>query len=250
LENDIDIEDILMDPSLEEVDDPNTPEDPINVNIFKDKKDYSVVAPKTESLVEKPIVKSDLPSSAEALSTIMDSRYAAIQPQLPASIINDPDDLLEGSLDPGEIVRQTMLDPSKNDALYATIKKDESTSHIFGQVLIEIADEIAYLKAYRKVNFLANEDISETSIKRVRALKSLIETVLEKDKLNNQLGGKIDFHGDRFEKVMGFFLGTVKDAFEKAGIPEQFNDIFFVQLAKDLEGFEKKAEKIYYGKGR
>ena len=37
------------------------------------------------------------------------------------------------------------------------------------------------------------------------------------------------------------------ETFEKIGIPEQFNDIFFVQLAQNLEGYEKKLEKIYYG---
>jgi hypothetical protein len=76
----------------------------------------------------------------------------------------------------------------------------------------------------------------------------LVETIIEKEKLQNvSFDGKIDFSGEKFEKVMEFILTTVKETFEKVGIPEQFNDIFFIQLAQNLEGFEKKVEKIYYG---
>jgi hypothetical protein len=245
----VNIEDILVDPDLEEVLDPNAPPDlpkepnPNIIDLSKDKKDYTEVEAKIDAIVNNP---NTLDTATVAVDMVENRGVGVAQP--PAPIINDPDDLLEGSIKANEIVQQMVLDPIKNDALCAAVKKDESTSHIFNQVLKEVAEEIAYLKAYRKVHYIAGEDISETSLKRVKTLKSLVETVLEKDKLNNQLGGKIDFHGDRFEKVMEYFLGTVKEAFEKSGIPEQFNDIFFVQLAQDLEGFEKKAEKIYYGK--
>jgi hypothetical protein len=112
----------------------------------------------------------------------------------------------------------------------------------------EIADELAYLKAYRKIHYLASDDISEVSVKRVKALKSLVDTLIEKEKLKNSAyDGKIDFGSEKFEKVMEFILNMVRETFEKVGIPEQFNDIFFIQLAQNLEGFEKKVEKIYYG---
>jgi hypothetical protein len=115
----------------------------------------------------------------------------------------------------------------------------------------EIAEELAFLKAYRRVHYLANEDISEISLKRVKSLKNLVEAIVEREKLkNNAFDGKIDFYGDKFERVMEFIFNTVKGAFDKVGIPEQFNDIFFTQLAQDLEGFEKKVEKIYYGKSK
>ena len=249
-DTEVNIEDILEDPALDEVSGPCQPEEPIKVepqkvDLTKDKKDYNEVEAKIAAIVNNP----DRLDHATIAVDIVENRGVEVI-QAPAPIINDPDDLLEGSVRANEIVQQMIMDPSKNDALCAAIKKDESTSHIFNQVLKEIAEELAYLKAYRKVHFIANEDTSETSLKRVKALKSLIETVLEKEKHNSMLGGKIDFQGDRFEKVVEFFLKTVDEAFGKSGIPDQFHDIFIVQLAQDLEGFEKKVEKIYYGKNK
>ena len=163
-------------------------------------------------------------------------------------IINDPNDLLEGTADPKEIAKRMFSDPTKNDALYDLIKKDDTSTHVFKQVLKEIAEELAYLKAARKINFLTQTDATDTSSQRIRALKSLVDMIAEREKAQSQYGGKIDFRGDRFEEVVKFFLEAVKTAFEKSGIPEQFNDIFYTQLAQDLDGFEKKVENIYYGK--
>jgi hypothetical protein len=163
-------------------------------------------------------------------------------------IINDPEDLLEGTADPKEIAKRMFSDPTKNDTLYDLVKKDDTSTHVFKQVLKEIAEELAYLKAARKINFLTQTDSTDTSSQRIRALKSLVDMIAEREKAQSQYGGKIDFRGDRFEKVVEFFLEAVKTAFEKSGIPEQFNDIFYTQLAQDLDGFEKKVENIYYGK--
>ena len=162
-------------------------------------------------------------------------------------IVNDPDELLQGETDPDSVVKQLMEDPTKNDNLYVVLKQEENIGVLLSSVMQEIAEELAYQKAYRKIQYIANEDISELSLKRTKSLEVLVKALVEKDKLKKGVDGKIDFYGEKFEKIMEFILTVVKDAFEKVGIPEQFNDIFFVQLAQDLEGFEKKVEKRYYG---
>ena len=62
--------------------------------------------------------------------------------------------------------------------------------------------------------------------------------------------GKIDFFSDNFQRVLKNFLEIIQKTFRKVNIPSQFEDIFFSQLAKDFDNFEKKAEKIYYGKDK
>jgi len=212
-----------------------------------DVKDLSEVKDIGETKVEENEVDSLVEDKVEVPSVPAVSNHSTSHNSVPV-IANDPEDLLAANLDPKDIAKQMFSDPTRNDTLYDLVKNDESSSHIFKQVLKEIAEELAFLKAARKISFLTNSDISQTSTQRVKALQSLVSTITERDKLNSQLGGKIDFRGDRFEKVVGFFLETVKGAFEKSGIPDQFNDIFFVQLAQDLEGFEKTVDKIYYGK--
>lgn len=240
---DINIDDILIDPSLDEA-----------VEELERKKAEEVQPSiSIDSIIEKPKVDIN-----DAITKIFDDKFT--KDELLASVVNepvdtgkdlitnDPDELYEKSISPGDIIQQLIIDPVKNDLLYSVIKKDDSTNSMLNHVMREIAEELAYLKSYRKVHYLANEDISEVSLKRVKSLKSLVDTIVEKEKLkNNAFDGKIDFYGEKFEKVIEFILGVVKDAFDKVGIPDQYNDIFFTQLAQDLEGFEKKVEKIYYG---
>lgn len=240
---DINIDDILIDPSLDEA-----------VEELERKKAEAVQPSiSIDTIIEKP--KVDING---AITKIFDDKYSegnslasVVNEPLDTAkdlIANDPDELYEKSISPGDIIQQLIIDPVKNDLLCSVVKRDDSTNSLLNHVMREIAEELAYLKSYRKVHYLANEDISDISLKRVKSLKSLVETVVEKEKLkNNAFEGKIDFYGEKFEKVMEYILGVVKDAFDKVGIPDQYSDIFFTQLAQDLEGFEKKVEKIYYG---
>ena len=261
-ERDISIEDILENPSL----------DNIGVAVKKTKekekekeKEPKKVKPAVEETVDKesefvPEVESveeDKPvENLDALLKTLDSEEKIVPkegsneirpPTMDVAITNDPDELLQGAENPEAMVKQLMEDPTKNDNLCTVFKQEDNTGILLGHVMGEIAEELAYLKAYRKIHYIAEEDTSDISLKRTKALETLVKALVEKDKLKHGAEGKIDFYGEKFEKIMEFVLGIVKDAFEKVGIPDQFNDIFFVQLAQDLEGFEKKVEKIYYG---
>lgn len=239
---DINIDDILMDPSLEKDINDGKNEEGLIVHTPPPVTTPSPQPSRTrEQIIKDPVV--DI--RQEMTKMVLDRNNKPVDHPL---IINDPSELLDGTIDPNEIIQQLITDPTKNDALCASINRDDSVNSVFNQIMKEIADELAYLKAYRKIHYLGNDDISEVSVKRVKALKSLVDTLIEKEKLKNSAyDGKIDFGGEKFEKVMEFILTMVRETFEKVGIPEQFNDIFFIQLSQNLEGFEKKVEKIYYG---
>jgi hypothetical protein len=164
-------------------------------------------------------------------------------------LINDPSSLLSAGMPIGSPIQKSLEDPTVDDVLLESIKGGDPVATILNHVLEEIAEEVCYLKAQRNNGWDAETDYTDVSAKRIRSLKTLVESLIEKEKLKNSKDtGKIDFHSKNFENVFGYFLGVVKDTFEKIGVPSQYADIFFTQLAKDLDGFEKEAEKIYYGK--
>jgi len=258
---DINIEDILVDPSLNEesvtarLDGQRIPEGTVKVE-FDGLPSYSLPAngrrivsgpePTYETISQT--VEKNLKATANPMEEALKMFDNTGLQNIRNPIVNSPSELLEGTIDPNTIIQQIMANPTNNDALIASLKREDSVNTLLNQVMQEIAEELAYLKAYRKIHFIANDDISEVSMKRVKSLQAMVTTLIEKEKLkNNNFEGKIDFSGERFEKVMEFMLGIVKETFEKSSIPEQFNDIFFIKLAQSLEGFEKKVEKIYYG---
>jgi hypothetical protein len=158
--------------------------------------------------------------------------------------------LIQANIQTGGSLQTVIEDPTEHDSLCISIRNNDPTITVLNNVMAEIADEAAYLKAWRKQNFNLTEDMfSEVSDKRVMALKKIIETLERKEKLlNTKNNAKIDFRSDSFIRIFEYFLKSVKSTFKKVNIPDQFNDIFFSQLAKELDGFEDKAERLYYGK--
>lgn len=169
--------------------------------------------------------------------------------RMPSPIVNDPAVLTNVGIPIGSPVQQSLEDPTLDDILLESIRDGDPVSTILNHVLMEIAEEVCYLKAYRNSGWDAETDFSDISAKRIRSLKSLVESLVEKEKLKNSKDtGKVDFHSKNFENVFVHFLEVIKETFEKVKIPSQYTSIFFAQLGKDLDGFEKEAEKIYYGK--
>jgi hypothetical protein len=146
-------------------------------------------------------------------------------------------------------MRKALANPTINDKLVEVIRKDDSTITMLNTIMEEIAEEAAYLKAWRNAVWDGKEDISEATLSRIKMLSELVKTLNEREKLKKDKAvGKIDFHSENFQSVLKFFMATIMGTFRKVQIPQQFEDIFVAQLAKDFDGFEKKAEKIYYGK--
>lgn len=142
-----------------------------------------------------------------------------------------------------------IANPVENDNLVSVIRENKPVSTVLNTVMEEIAEEAAYIKAWRNENWNTGEDISEATFKRIKMLKHLVETIVEQEKLKRaSVTGKVDFHGEAFQRVLKFFMETILKTFKKVHIPVQFEDIFFTELAKEFSTFEKDAERIYYGK--
>jgi hypothetical protein len=238
---DIYADEILSDPLLNELGEPiNAPE---KLNSSESLDDLVLDREACKDAEEEAQAERDRISEERRKAAEQKSAAASSPP-----IINDPTDVLDISIQQGQPLQRSMTDPVRNDQLVASVRREESTTTIFNGILQEIAEELAYLKAFRREQFLGDHDTSDISFKRVKALREMVETLVKREQQKGKQEGKIDFYGERFEKVMTYFLETVSNAFEKSGVPDQFHDIFFAQLGQDLEGFEKKVEKIYYGK--
>jgi len=145
-------------------------------------------------------------------------------------------------------IRKALANPAANDRLVEAVRKDNSTLTVLNTVMEEIAEEAAYLKAWRNAVWNGETDISDATMTRIKMLKSLVDTLVEREKMKREKSvGKVDFHSENFQGVLKFFMGIILKTFNKVKIPPQYEDIFFTQLAKDFDGFEKKAERIYYG---
>lgn len=148
-------------------------------------------------------------------------------------------------------IRKALSNPAANDKLVEVIRRDDSTITMINTVMEEIAEEAAYIKAWRNEQWDGNKDISEATLSRIKMLSELVKALSEREKLKKDKSvGKIDFHSENFQNVLKFFMEVIMKTFHKVQVPKQYEDIFFSQLAKDFDGFEKKAEKIYYGKGK
>lgn len=146
-------------------------------------------------------------------------------------------------------IKKALANPAANDRLVEAVKRDDSTLDLLNVVMQEIAEEAAYLKAWRNAVWNGETDISDSTLSRIKMLKNLVDTMVEREKMKREKAvGKVDFHCEGFQNVLKFFMEVILKTFKKVKIPPQYEDIFFTQLAKDFDGFEKKAERIYYGK--
>lgn len=163
---------------------------------------------------------------------------------------NNINNALKINLKPGaNPLTNAIANPVENDNLVAVLRNNKPTNTVLHAVMEEIAEEAAYIKAWRNENWNTGEDLSEATFKRIKMLKHLVETVIEQEKLKRSSAtGKVDFHGEAFERVLKYFLETIQKTFKTVNIPRQYEDIFFTELAKEFDGFEKIAERIYYGK--
>jgi hypothetical protein len=170
-------------------------------------------------------------------------------PLTPVVTCNEPNKVLSVSLRKNGTLAKFMGNPVENDPLVDAVRNETSTANILNVLMEEMAEEAAFIKAWRNENWDGQVDMSEATSKRIKMLKDLVDTLVEKEKLKKEKNvGKIDFHGDNFQRVLKYFLEVIQRTFKKVAVPSQFEDIFFTQLAKEFDGFEKAAEKIYYGK--
>jgi hypothetical protein len=198
---------------------------------------------------EKDFMDGIIQDAQEALNKDPGTENNILIPGSPAQVLSNVQGVMNIKVNPGSSLSNAIANPVENDKLVAAIRDNKSTSTVLKTVMEEIAEEAAYIKAWRNDNWASGEDTSDATFKRIKMLKSLVETLVEQEKLKKEsVAGKVDFHGEPFKKVLKYFLETLQATFRKVHIPEQYEDIFFTELAKAFENFEKVAERLYYGK--
>lgn len=159
------------------------------------------------------------------------------------------DGALSINIIPEDPLDRSLTSPIENDQLLSTVKNNKSINRVMNIVVEELAEEAAYLKAWRNEQWCNGSDVSSVTFKRIKTLKNLVDTLIEQEKLkNNRAVAKIDFHGEAFGRVLKYFLEVIQKTFHTVDIPVQYETIFFTELAKAFEKFEKKAERLYHGK--
>jgi hypothetical protein len=232
----VDVKDVLSDPLADVsdmVEDLLLPEDGI------------VSIPPTPPPPPKPIKKSH--HKAKVGGTGKVNGKPVTPPITP--VVNNPNTVLTVAVKPNSALAKAMSDPTENDQLVTAVRKDTSTASVMNAIMEEMAEEVAFIKAWRNQNWDGSADLSEATFRRAKMLRDLMEITAKRDALRKEQSvGKIDFYSDNFQRVMKYYLETIQDTFHKVNIPSQFEDIFFTQLAKEFGNFEKTAEKLYYGK--
>jgi hypothetical protein len=72
-----------------------------------------------------------------------------VQPPLPPPVINDADSVLSVSVKKGAALAKFVGNPIENDQLVETIRNESSTTTILNAIMEEMAEEAAFIKAWR-----------------------------------------------------------------------------------------------------
>jgi hypothetical protein len=176
-----------------------------------------------ETIVEQPLVPFENPSPAAKI----ESELEKIESE---SVMIPPQQMDE-------------------DIITLSIRDDELPDAVLKAVLLGLAEEQQALKEVR-TNKQKNDkdnnrvsDVSNISLKRGTLLKYMSETLIQRQALVGG-AGEIDLKGPKFREVMKMFLNIVADTFTQIKIPSEYRDLFFQSLARNMEGWETKAEKI------
>lgn len=144
-------------------------------------------------------------------------------------------------------VEDAVLVPAQevnDDIISISIKDDELPDAVLKAVLLGLAEEQHALKQLRETKTSEQKDTSHISLKRGTLLKYMSETLIQRQALVGKVEGDIDFKGPKFREIFKMFLQTISDTFDEVSIPAEYKDLFFHALARNLDGWEQKAERI------
>jgi hypothetical protein len=131
----------------------------------------------------------------------------------------------------------------EEDYIYRAVKEAESPDTILQSIMEGFAEEQFALRTYRKVQQNKGKSIIDVSGKRGQILKFMSETVIDRKALSGPTDD-LNIRGVKFKEVFKLFLDTIATTIDEVKIPQEYRDMFFQRLSKNLEGWEDKAEKI------
>ena len=147
-----------------------------------------------------------------------------------------------------EELTELALDPTEGDSLCESAIDSAPSDSMYGGIIQEVTEELAYLKASRIANYKGGGNFSNISEKRLRGLKTLSELISLRDKeLAASAGAEVDFNGEGFKNITQLMLKIVKKALEDSNVDSQTIQTFFSKMQKELIGYEGRAKRVYRG---
>lgn len=133
--------------------------------------------------------------------------------------------------------RQKFID---SDPLVRAIEDKADPVEILYQVKASVAREASSLAFEQVESQKRGRDTSQTSSRRIEALKKIAEIEL---KLRELEAESINFSSERFQKVFALFGEKLRQAGQETLPPEMF-DLFFNKFASMMENWEEEASAI------
>jgi predicted RNA-binding protein len=130
-----------------------------------------------------------------------------------------------------------------DDRIITAVRQEESEDVVLHAVIYGLAEEQNSLQRLREKKDREGKDTSHISLKRGQLLKYMSETLLQKRAIAGA-SEEIDLRGPKFREIFKMFLETISDSFDEVKIPVEYKEMFFTSLARNLEGWEERAEKI------
>lgn len=111
---------------------------------------------------------------------------------------------------------------------------------VLGAIKMQAAQEAASLAFAKSLLERQGKDATQTAVKHLDALKKIADIELEMRKIGVD---QLDITGEKFQRVLKYFLGVVKTAAQQTMNSEQA-DLFFVKLTTEMEGWVDKVAEI------
>lgn len=126
------------------------------------------------------------------------------------------------------------------DPIVTSIQGNRESTERLQKLQLEIAREAASLHFSRIDIEKYGKDSTQVSSRRIAALKDVASIELEIKKIGQ---AAIDLKGERFQKVFGFLIDSLKEAASEVFDSEQV-DMLFNRLLTKLDGWEDRAQDL------
>lgn len=138
-----------------------------------------------------------------------------------------------------EMVRQKAAFIDADPLVQSTRNRQEAIE-VLHRVKEEVAREAASLHFTRIEEEKYGKDTSQMSSRRIGALREIAALELEIRKLGVSM---IDVRSERFQKIIKYFLDTIREAATEVSTPEQLN-LLFNRLETKLENWEEQVQDL------
>lgn len=128
----------------------------------------------------------------------------------------------------------------ESDVVVRSTSERKEAIELLHHIKLQIAQEAAALHFQRIESEKYGKDTSQTSSRRISALREVASIELEIRKMGVQM---LDLNSERMQKVFQMLIETFRDVAQEVLDPQQL-DLLFNHLETAMEGWEERAERL------